>query len=267
MLCKSTQGVGVFDSGVGGLSVLKEIRRLLPQEALYYVADSGFAPYGDKSCEYIQQRCEQLTQFFLAQQVKAIVVACNTATSVAVDGLRQWCPVPIIAMEPAIKPARLQTKTGVVGVLATTQTLCSANVNRLIAEHGKDIQVLLQPCKGFVELVESGQLRGEAVTELVAQHVQPLLVQGADTLVLGCTHYPFLNEVIREVTGEQVTLIDPSSAIARQLQRKLAEHECLVSGNEVGAVRFWTTGSVGVSQNIVSQLWPEPVSVQPLNHR
>lgn len=263
----SNAPIGVFDSGVGGLSVLKEIRRLLPQEALYYVADSGFAPYGDKSCEYIQKRCKQIVQFFLAQQVKAIVVACNTATSVAVDGLRQWCPVPIIAMEPAIKPARLQTKSGVVGVLATTQTLCSANVNRLIAEHGKDIHVLLQPCSGFVETVEQGQLQGEGVKVLVKKHVQPLLAQGADTLVLGCTHYPFLNEVIRDVAGEQVTLIDPSSAIARQLQRKLVEHACLADGTDIGKVDFWTTGSVDVAQQIMSQLWPEMVNIQPLNHR
>ena len=262
----SNAPIGVFDSGVGGLSVLKEIHRLLPQESLLYVADSGFAPYGDKSCEYIQQRCEQITQFFLAHHVKAIVVACNTATSVAVDGLRQWCPVPIIAMEPAIKPARLQTKSGVVGVLATTQTLCSANINRLIAEHGKDIQVLLQPCKGFVELVEAGQLQGEAVTELVTQRIQPLLAQGADTLVLGCTHYPFLSPVIRDVAGEQVTIIDPSAAIAQQLERKLAEHHALVQGSDRGSIRFYTTGSVDLVQAIISQLWAESVRVQSLNH-
>ncbi len=256
--------IGVFDSGVGGLSVLKEIHRLLPQESLLYVADSGFAPYGDKSCDYIQQRCEQITRFFLVHSVKSIVVACNTATSVAVDGLRQWCPVPIIAMEPAIKPARLQTKSGVVGVLATTQTLFSANVNRLIAEHGKDIQVLLQPCKGFVELVESGQLQGEAVTELVRQRVLPLLAQGADTLVLGCTHYPFLSQVIRAVAGEEVTIIDPSAAIARQLQRKLAEHDGLAQGEAVGDIRFYTTGSVDLVQAIISQLWAGEVRVEAL---
>jgi len=149
-------------------------------------------------------------------------------------------------------------------VLATTQTLCSANVNRLIAEHGKDIQVLLQPCKGFVELVESGQLQGEAVTELVTQRVQPLLAQGADTLVLGCTHYPFLNDAIREVAGEQVTIIDPSAAIARQLQRKLAEHDGLAQGEAVGDIRFYTTGSVSAVQLIIRQLWAEAVRVEAL---
>jgi glutamate racemase len=256
--------IGVFDSGVGGLSVLKEIRTLLPAESLCYVADSGYAPYGDKSSDYIVDRATHIVRFFLAQQVKAIVVACNTATSVAVDDLRVWCPVPIIAMEPAIKPAALHTQTGVVGVLATTQTIGSANVNRLISEHGKDIKVLLRACAGFVERVESGALSGDETEDLVKYHVLPLLAQGADTLVLGCTHYPFLGETIEQVAGKAVRIIDPSAAIARELKRRLVEKKQLVVEPIEGTERFLTSGNVADAQKIIGQLWGKPVVVNLL---
>jgi glutamate racemase len=257
----SEASIGIFDSGVGGLSVLQEIRALLPVEDLLYFADSGFAPYGDKSCAYIVDRCERIVDFFLDRQVKAIVVACNTATSVAVDGLRTWCPVPIIAMEPAIKPAVLHTKTGVVGVLATTQTISSANVNRLIAEHGKDITVLLQSCAGFVEQVESGILTGTETNRLVAHHLMPLLAQGVDTLVLGCTHYPFLKETIAQVAGADVQVIDPSAAIARQLQRKLLEMDQIKVSDQQGSETFWTTGELSCVEKNINQLWGKAVRV------
>lgn len=253
--------IGVFDSGVGGLSVLREIRSLLPAENLLYFADSGFAPYGDKSCAYIVERCERIVHFFLDQQVKAIVVACNTATSVAVDWLRTWCPVPIIAMEPAIKPAALHTKTGVVGVLATAQTIGSANVNRLIVEHGKDITVLLRACAGFVEQVESGILTGVETNRLVTHHLMPLLTQGVDTLVLGCTHYPFLKEMIIQVAGSDVHVIDPSAAIARQLQRKLLEMDQIKVSDQQGSETFWTTGELNRVAKNINQLWGMSVKI------
>jgi glutamate racemase len=261
----SNAPIGVFDSGVGGLSVLKEIRALLPFERLHYVADSGFAPYGDKSRDYIVARCEYIVRFFLTQQVKAIVVACNTATSVAVDGLRAWCPVPIIAMEPAIKPAALHTKTGVVAVLATTQTIGSTNVNRLVAQHGKDVCVLLRACSGFVERVEAGALDGDETQRVVKHHLLPLLAQDVDTLVLGCTHYPFLTATIRQVVGDGVTIIDPSAAIAKQLQRKLAENNVLAVEQQVSIATFWTTGDAVQSQQIIAQLWGESVVVYSLH--
>jgi len=255
--------IGVFDSGVGGLSVLKEIRHLMPHEHLLYVADSGFAPYGNKSSEYIIDRSERIVRFFLSQQVKAIVVACNTATSVAVDQLRTWCPVPIIAMEPAIKPAALHTTSGVVAVLATTQTIGSANVNRLIAEHGQDITVLLHACTGFVELVERGDLSSEEAIRLVQSHVLPLSQQQVDTLVLGCTHYPFLRALISAVAGPNVTIIDPSAAIAKQLQRRLREQSSLVVDG-LGSVKFYTSGDGEASARIITQLWGEAVIVETL---
>ena len=263
-MSSTNASIGVFDSGVGGLSVLKEIRTLLPAESLCYVADSGYAPYGDKSSDYIVERATHIVRFFLAQQVKAIVVACNTATSVAVDNLRAWCPVPIIAMEPAIKPAALHTQTGVVGVLATTQTIGSANVNRLIAEHGQDMTVLLRACAGFVERVEAGVLSGGETEDLVKHHVLPLLKQGADTLVLGCTHYPFLSETIEQVAGKAVRIIDPSAAIARELKRRLGEQSQLIIEPKQGSEHFWTSGVVADAQKIIGQLWGKPVLVNLL---
>lgn len=260
----SNTPIGVFDSGVGGLSVLSEIHQQLPQESLIYIADSGYAPYGHRSCDYIRARCHYLVNVLLAQGAKAIVIACNTATSVAVDELRRWCPVPIIAMEPAIKPARLCTKTGKVAVLATQQTLCSDKVHQLIATHGHDIQVVRQACAGFVELVESGAWQAPATYQLVEQYVQPLVQQGVDTLVLGCTHYPFLCPVIQQAAGEQIRIIDPSAAIARQLQRRLVELGKLSTSNQLGSISFFTTGDVAQVQNIICQLWKDPVCVRAL---
>ena len=266
MVNSTTVPIGVFDSGVGGLSVLKEIHHLMPNESLLYVADSGFAPYGNKSRTYIVDRSEHIVRFFLSQQVKAIVVACNTATSVAVDQLRSWCPVPIIAMEPAIKPAALHTTSGVVAVLATSQTIGSDNVNRLIAEHGQDITVLLQACTGFVELVESGDLSSEAAMHLVESHVKPLCQQQVDTLVLGCTHYPFLRQLIASAAGSHVTIIDPSSAIAKQLQRRLREQsaENMLKKNSAGMIKFYTSGDSKSSETIIGQLWGDAVTVEAL---
>ncbi len=258
--------IGVFDSGVGGLSVLREIQRLLPFERLHYVADSGFAPYGNRSADYIIARCEHIVHFFLAQGVKAIVMACNTATAVAVESLRPWCPVPIIAMEPAIKPARLHTKTGKVGVLATAQTVTSHKVSQLIAVHGQGIEVALVPCVGFVELVEQGKLTGDDTEDLVRHYVQPLIEQGIDTLVLGCTHYPFLAEMIQQVAGESVLLIDPSPAVAQQLKRQLQKRHQLSTGFAQAEIRFWSSGNrEAVAPLIAALLARTSVVVQSLS--
>ena len=256
--------VGIFDSGVGGLSVLREIRRELPEEDLLYVADSGYAPYGDQSDEAIEKRAIAITQFLISESAKAIVVACNTATGVAVETLRSLFSVPVVAMEPAVKPAALNTTSGVVGVLATRQTLSSSKFSRLLVAHGADARILLQPCPGLVEQVEKGDLSSQATRSLVEQYVVPLLTQGADTLVLGCTHYPFLIPVIRAVAGESVTVIDPSAAVARELRRQLQMNELLSRGARPGTERFWTSGSLAKTQSIVAQLWTNNVDVQIL---
>src|SRR4029079_10916727 len=182
--------IGVFDSGIGGVSVLREIQKQLPAEDLIYVADSAYAPYGDKPVEEIQERAFHIVDFLLSQHAKAIVVACNTATGIAVDALRARWPVPIVAIEPAVKPAAAATRTGIVGVLATRQTTASPRFARLAETWANGARIVAQPCPGLVDHIERGELATERTRNLVAGFVRPLIEQGADTLVLGCTHYP-----------------------------------------------------------------------------
>ena len=202
--------IGVFDSGVGGLSVLREVRAALPAEDLLYVADSGAAPYGERPAEFIVERARAIVEFFFERQTKAIVVACNTATAVAIQSLRSRYPVPMIAIEPAVKPAAEQSRSGVIGILATSQTLASENFLRLAEKYGRGVRVLTQACPGLVEQVEKGDLQGDKTREMVAGYLAPLLAAGADTIVLGCTHYPFLISLIRAAAGPGVALIDPA---------------------------------------------------------
>lgn len=256
--------IGVFDSGVGGLSVLREIRHQFPGEDLLYVADSGHAPYGDQPSRFIATRAAAIVDFFLEMRVKAVVVACNTVTGVAIEKLRARYPLPMIAMEPAIKPAAQSTRSGVIGVLATTRTLSSANVSRLLALHGKDLHVLLQPCPGLVEQVENGELLGSVPAAMVARYVAPLVEKNVDTLVLGCTHYPFLSPLIRDIAGPDVAVIDPAAAIARELGRRLAASGLLSTPRRSGTERFWSSGRPERANVVMAKLWGKEVSVQHL---
>ncbi|MEN9385062.1 MAG: hypothetical protein RL323_2205 [Pseudomonadota bacterium] len=259
--------VGVFDSGVGGLSVLREIRATLPQENLVYVADSGYAPYGDKTIDFIAARAQAIIGFLVNQGVKAVVVACNTVTGLVINHLRTCFPgLPIVAIEPAVKPAASATSTGVVGVLATRQTVNSPGLTRLIEQHGQNVRIVTQACPGWVELVEGADLNGPTTEEWVARFVRPLLEQNVDTLVLGCTHYPFLAPVIAKVAGPQVKLIDPAAAVARELRRRLEAADLLNAApdTEPGSTEFWTSGSLVLATRVVSQLWGTPVVVKPL---
>ena len=257
------QPVGVFDSGVGGLSVLRAIRQELPREHLLYVGDSGCAPYGDRSVAFVTARAVAITRFLIEQQAKVVVVACNTATAIAIDELRGRFDIPIVAIEPAVKPAASRTRSRVVGVLATTGTLSSPSMARLLAEFGSDVQFLIQPCPGLADQVEKGELDSEKTRSLVKQYVQPLADRGADILVLGCTHYPFLTPLIQEVAGAAVDLIDPADAVARELRRRLAGNGLLSEGTEPATVRFWTSGAPDRTAAVVDRLWGAPVSVQP----
>ena len=226
--------IGVFDSGVGGVSVLLEIERELPDEDLIYVADSAHAPYGDKPVEEIQERAFAIVEYLLGQQVKAIVVACNTATGVAVEALRARWPLPFVAIEPAVKPAAAATRTGIVGVLATRQTIASPRFARLAETWANGARILAQPCPGLVEQIERGELTTARTRELVDSFVRPLVEQGADTLVLGCTHYPFVEPLIASIAGPGVTLINPAAAVARELRRRLAAATLLNPGPPEG---------------------------------
>ncbi len=260
----SAHPIGVFDSGVGGLAVLREIRRELPGEDLLYVADSGHAPYGDKSAPLIEARSIAIVEFLISQQAKAIVVACNTATGVAIKALRTRFQLPIIAMEPAVKPAAAQTKTGVIGVLATSRTIASDNFAKLHERFGADVKILMQACPGLVEQVEAGNLSGDNTRALLEQYVLPLLAQQADTLVLGCTHYPFLAPLIREIAGATVNVIDPSAAIARELRRRLASAGLLSTASGAGTERFWTSAMPDTTRQVIAQLWKAGIDLQHL---
>ncbi|MBF0257995.1 MAG: glutamate racemase [Desulfamplus sp.] len=256
--------VGIFDSGVGGLSVLREIRRELPSEDLIYVADSGYAPYGNRSASFIEQRATAIAKFLLGSNVKAIVVACNTVTVVAITRLRSWCPVPIVAIEPAIKPAATATKSGVIGVLATTQTIASTSVSRLCAMYADKIKVLLQPCPGLVEQVERAELATLSTRSLLSGYISPLLEMGADTIVLGCTHYPFLGQIIQEVAGSEISIIDPAAPVARELARQLYNRKICAPLDHFGSEKFFASGAVSHAQMVTSTLWGQEVIVSCL---
>jgi glutamate racemase len=256
--------IGVFDSGVGGVSVLREIRARLPHEALAFVADSRHVPYGSKSEAYIRARSLALGRFLVGEGAKAIVVACNTATAAAAESLRETLAVPIVAMEPAVKPAAAATRTGVVGVLATVGTLESARFAALLARFGRDVQVVTQPAPGLVEQVEAGDLDGPTTRRLVERYTAPLLAAGADTIVLGSTHYPFLRRLIAEVAGSSVTLIDTGAAVARQLERMLAAHGLASTTAATGGAAFWTTGEAAVVASVVARLWGAAIDVRPV---
>ena len=261
---KAEDPIGVFDSGVGGLSVLREIRRELPGEHLLYVADSGHAPYGDKPAGLIEARAVAIVEFLISQRAKTIVVACNTATGVAIRMLRARYALPIIAMEPAVKPAAAHTRSGVVGVLATSRTIASDNFARLHQRFGAGVKILMQACPGLVEQVEAGDLQGANTRALIERYVAPLVTQGADTLVLGCTHYPFLAALIREIAGPGVAIIDPSPAIARELHRRLAAARLLSSASHGGTEQFWTSSTPEASRPVIAQLWQADIAMQRL---
>jgi glutamate racemase len=259
----SNAPIGIFDSGVGGLSVLRHIREELPHENLLYVADSAHAPYGGKSPQEIQARSLALTEFLVGQDAKAIVVACNTATAAAIGLLRERFALPVIGMEPAVKPAVMATRSGVVGVLATTGTLKSAQFAALLESYGKNVRVVTQGCPGLVECVERGELDAPETRELLRHYIEPLLAEGADTLVLGCTHYPFLKPLIEELTAGRVALIDTGTAVARQVRRRIEEAGLAAAGDTPGKVKLWTSGNVAQGQQVMGALW-KTAMVEPL---
>lgn len=263
--CGNDSPIGVFDSGVGGLSVLHAIHNKLPEENLIYVADSGNAPYGDRDADFIAARAAKITELLLDFGVKAIVVACNTVSVVAIENLRSWCPVPVVAMEPAIKPASQNTKTGVIGVLATRRTIASPSVARLCEAHGKNVEILLQPCPGLVEQVEKAELLSDASRALLVGYISPLLAAGADTLVLGCTHYPFLSQLIRDIVGPNIAIVDPAVAVAQQVARRLGDRRVSAPRPSPAEARFFSSADPDDARAIISVLWGRDVVVQGID--
>jgi glutamate racemase len=260
----STKPIGIFDSGVGGISVLKHIHALLPYEDLIYLADSKYAPYGNKTAEEIIQRCLILADDLLQKNVKAIVVACNTATAAAIDTMRETFDIPIIGMEPAVKPAAEASKNGIIGVLATVGTLKSAQFAALLEAYGRDVKVVTQACVGLVECIERGELDTENTKALIRLYTAPLLAEGADTIVLGCTHYPFVKQVIQEVVGDKITLIDTGAAVAKQLKRQLQEKGLLSTSQQKAEVNFWTNSEAENASQVTEMLLGNQVEVHRL---
>lgn len=253
--------IGVFDSGVGGISVLQHMHTLLPQEQLLYVADSKYAPYGNKTPAEIQSRCFEITDFLIAKDVKAIVVACNTATAAAIDAMRAKYSLPIIGMEPAVKPAAEASRSGIIGVLATTGTLKSAQFAGLLESYGRNVKVVTQACVGLVECIERGELNNENTFNLLKQYCQPLLNEGADTIVLGCTHYPFVRPLIERIVGENVALIDTGSAVAKYLEKRLLALDMLNDSKRLAEVKFWTNSQASNAKWVIEFLWGRPADV------
>lgn len=237
------QLIGIFDSGVGGLSVLNAIRKHIPAQPVLYVADQAHVPYGERQLEEIRKFSRSITHFLLQEGAQLIVVACNTASAAALHTLREEFPdTPFVGMEPAVKPATLSTKSGVVGVLATPATFQSELYASVVERFAKDVTVLHSTCPGLVTEIEAGHLRGRKTRQILEEAIQPMLARGTDTLVLGCTHYPFVLPLIRSIAGEQVVVIDPSPAIARRVRFLLEERGILAPGDQMGLLTVCTTG-------------------------
>ncbi len=237
--------IGVFDSGVGGLSVLRAIRRELPHEDLLYLADQAHVPYGPRPLLEVRRFAEGITRYLLAQGAKAIVVACNTASAAALHYLRRRFPqVPFVGMEPAVKPAAEHTQTGVVGVLATPATFQGQLYASVVERFAQGTALLEHTCPGLVQRIEQGDLEGPQTRAILEEALRPMLTQGMDTVVLGCTHYPFVIPLIEDIVGPGVRVIDPAPAVARQTRRVLAQRNALrPPRNERGQVTLLTTGT------------------------
>lgn len=236
--------IGVMDSGVGGLSVLLHLRQLLASERILYIADQIHIPYGPRPPEQVRDFTAGITRFLLQRGAKLIVVACNTASAAALDYLRNSFPgVPFVGMEPAVKPAALTTRSGKVGVLATPSTLNSNRYAALMARFAADIEVHEDPCAGLVQLIEAGALDAPETRRLLKRVVDPMLADGVDTLVLGCTHYPFVRPLLQELAGDHVAIIDPAPAVARQTRYVLQQRGLSAPDHQEGGLQCFTSAA------------------------
>lgn len=259
----NTTPIGLFDSGFGGLSIWSEIRKAMPGESTHFIADSDYAPYGEKPKSLLLERCHKLTQFLLDQGCKLIVVACNTATTNAIAELRKAYDVPFIGIEPAIKPAALQTTTQHVGVLATKGTLSSQLFHQTRDLHAQGISLHERVGKGLVEAIEKGDLQSPKLRKLLQSHLEPLLAQNIDVLVLGCTHYPFLEPMLKELLPSQVQLIDSGEAVARQTKAVLQQSQLMAPSGAKGKRSFYSSGNTDLFEGFLGEMGVE-ATAQPL---
>ena len=248
--------IGVLDSGVGGLSVLRALRRQLPGEDVLYFADQGHVPYGSRDKEEIRGFVRGIARFFLERRAKAIVVACNAASAAALYHLRQVFPkVPFVGMEPAVKPAAAGTRAGAIGVLTTAATYQGELFASVVDQYAREVKVVTQVCPQFVTLVEAGELDTPRVRRVARGYLDPVLRAGVDQLVLGCTHFPFLAPVLQEIAGPDISIVDPSPAIARQAGRVIERNAV----GHAGEVTLFTSGDPETLRPLAGWLLAEPL--------
>ena len=259
----SSAPIGIFDSGVGGLTVLREIRAALPAESVVYVADSANAPWGDKPPEFVRDRALKISRFLIAQGVKAIVIGSNTGTAGSAEALRSTLKVPVVGVEPGIKPAVSATRSGVVGAIVPTAVGESDRLRSLLDRFGADVKMIIQPVPGVVEHIEAADLDGPDLRRMVEGYVRPMLDAGADVIVLGSTHYVFLKPLLHQLAGPDVQLIETGAAVARRLGQVLVEQD-MRAGGDTGTERFWTSGDPETSTQVISKLLGRHVEVGKL---
>ena len=264
MLSKQ-QPIGIFDSGVGGLSVLRAIREQMPEESVIYFGDQGHVPYGPRPLQQVRDFSEGITRFLLSKRAKIIVVACNAASAAALTYLRQtFSDVSFVGMEPAVKPAAEYTETGVVGVLATPATFQGALYASVVERFANGVGLLQDPCVGLVQQIEKGDLNGAETRKILEDALHPMLDKNIDTIVLACTHYPFVIPLIQEIAGEKVRVIDPAPAVARQTKRLLEAQGLKCETGSRGKVEFFTSGDASFVQSLLPKLFGEDGKVQAL---
>jgi len=261
----STLPIGIFDSGVGGLSVLRAVREQMPEESVIYLGDQGHIPYGPRSMQQIRNFSQAITIFLLEQNAKIIVVACNTASAAALKYLREKFPdVQFVGMEPAVKPAAEYTQTGKVGVLATPATFQGALYASVVERFANGVELFQNTCPGLVQQIEQGNVDGQETRRILEEALLPMLEKNIDTVVLGCTHYPFVIPLIKQIVGERVRVIDPAPAVAKQIARLLEARGMRIISGARGDIRFYTSGDPDSLKSLLPLFLGEAGKVQRL---
>ena len=247
--------IGLFDSGIGGLSVWRELYKLMPEQDYIYVSDSANCPYGTKPVDFIISRAERITEFLISKGAEVVVIACNTATAAAVEHLRAKYSIPFVGMEPAIKPAAIASKSGVVGVLATANTFKGSLYNNTLEKFASNVKVIERVGEGLVECVEAGKFDGAEVEALLHNYIDDMKRDRADAIVLGCTHYPFLESAISKIAGDEVTIFNPAPAVAMQTKRVIEASDQRSPSNS--EYHFYSTGDTKIMRSILLQIDPK----------
>ena len=262
----STLPIGIFDSGVGGISVLRAIRKQMLEESVIYFGDQGHIPYGSRSMEQIQGFSEAITRFLLERDAKIIVVACNAASAAALKYLREkFSDIQFVGMEPAVKPAAEYTQTGRVGVLATPATFQGALYASVVERFANGVELFQDTCPGLVQQIEEGNLNGKETRRILEDALQPMLGKNIDTVVLGCTHYPFVIPLIQEIVGKRVRVIDPAPAVAKQAGRLLDGKGARNKSGPQGKIKFYTSGDPNALRSLLPILLEETGKVEKVD--